>query len=142
MPQSLAFMTETSPTAFDWSHESFASLFGLVAKGQLESVARHLADLEQSGMDKALAWNSCSIQLCQAAMAYIRSFVVMEFAKSIQTTSMSNGVKMVMDRLFQLFAIQWILRFSGDFVLHSGMQVFESQEKKSFFTIESFSHVI
>jgi hypothetical protein len=47
----------------------------------------------------------------------------MENAKIFLTTKLSPPVKRVLRQLFDLMAVWWILKYSGDFQIHAGLKL-------------------
>ena len=54
-------------------------------------------------------------------MAHTRYFVMSEHALALASLDMSKPVKKIMTQMYQIMAISWISKYSGDFQIHAGL---------------------
>ncbi|XP_078699304.1 peroxisomal acyl-coenzyme A oxidase 1-like [Branchiostoma floridae x Branchiostoma belcheri] len=84
-------------------------------------MVRHAALQVQSEMQKGKsqedAWNSCSVLLIKAAQAHVHSFVVRNFAETVQTVEVEESVRAVLTSLCQLYSLYGITEHAGDFLM-------------------------
>ncbi|KAI8488215.1 Peroxisomal acyl-coenzyme A oxidase 1 [Branchiostoma belcheri] len=84
-------------------------------------MVRHAALQMQSEMQKGKAredaWNSCSVLLIKAAQAHVHSFVVRNFAETVQTVEVEESVRAVLTSLCQLYSLHGITEHAGDFLM-------------------------
>jgi len=57
------------------------------------------------------------------SMSHIRAFVIWQFENFINRKEMSEPVKQVLEQLFEVQAIVWIMKHSGDFFRFAGIKV-------------------
>ncbi|XP_078619508.1 peroxisomal acyl-coenzyme A oxidase 1-like [Branchiostoma floridae x Branchiostoma japonicum] len=70
----------------------------------------------QKGKAREEAWNSCSVLLIKAAEAHVHSFVVRNFAETVQTVEVDESVRAVLTSLCQLYSLYGITEHAGDFL--------------------------
>ncbi len=97
-----------------------AKLFQNVSKGQLIQAIKKL-DQISVGQRPEDSWNQMSIQLTECAMAHVRCFVIAENASALYSHNLSGEVRKVLQQLFHVMSIWWILKYSGDFQVHGGL---------------------
>ncbi|XP_061474753.1 peroxisomal acyl-coenzyme A oxidase 2 [Rhineura floridana] len=82
----------------------------------VRNAATKLQTLVQSGIAQHEAWNRCSVQLAQGAMAHSHYIVVEKFVKALETFGKEVAIQRVLKHLCDLFALHGILSNMGDFV--------------------------
>ncbi|CAI5767619.1 peroxisomal acyl-coenzyme A oxidase 2 [Podarcis lilfordi] len=80
------------------------------------NAAVKLQGLVQQGMAQHDAWNRCSVQLAQAAMAHSQYIVVGKFVKALETFGKEAAIQRVLKHLCDLYALHGIFSDLGDFV--------------------------
>ncbi|GFS19859.1 acyl-coenzyme A oxidase [Elysia marginata] len=84
------------------------------ATASAEANARLKAQRAQ-GRSEADAWNASSQLLVQAALAFSHAFTVRAFIESVRNAKFHKSLESVMTQVATLYALDGILRFSGDF---------------------------
>ncbi len=97
--------------------------FQLVSTRLLLSALKSLDDKLARGVRAEDAWNQTSIELAYCSMSHMRAFVMDQFAKALQKSTISLELKSVLTLLFQIMALTWINKFGGDFARFGGLQV-------------------
>ncbi|XP_042303823.1 peroxisomal acyl-coenzyme A oxidase 2-like [Sceloporus undulatus] len=82
----------------------------------LRSAAIKLQSLIQLGTTQHEAWNRCSVQLAQAAMAHSHYIVVEQFVKALQWYEEELAIHRILKRLCDLFALHGMYLNMGDFM--------------------------
>ena len=68
--------------------------------------------------------NATSVELTHLSLSHIRAFVIEQYADVLMTNErMSQPIKNILTQLFQILAISWMMKFSGDFMRHSQLKV-------------------
>jgi len=94
-----------------------------VSKGLILSALKSLDEKLSSGLRPEDAWNQTTVQLVYSSMSHMRAFVIQQYAKTLQRSDISSPLKCVLSTLFEIMALTWINRHSGDFVRFGGLQV-------------------
>ncbi|KAH0630288.1 hypothetical protein JD844_013186 [Phrynosoma platyrhinos] len=82
----------------------------------LQSAVIKLQSLVQLGIAQHEAWNRCSFQLAQAAMAHSHYFVVEQFVKALQRYEEEVAIHRILKHLCDLFALHGMYLNMGDFM--------------------------
>ncbi|XP_053151016.1 peroxisomal acyl-coenzyme A oxidase 2 isoform X2 [Hemicordylus capensis] len=82
----------------------------------LRNAAVKLHTLVQLGIAQHEAWNICSVQLAQAAMAHSHYIVVEMFVKAVEKLEKEAAIQRILKHLCDLFALHGIFSNTGDFV--------------------------
>ncbi|XP_012935860.1 peroxisomal acyl-coenzyme A oxidase 1 isoform X1 [Aplysia californica] len=85
------------------------------AARMISEAGARLAEQQKKGMKPAEAWNNSSQLLVEAAMAFCQTFAVRAFVETVQEAKLQPSLKAVLVQLCQLFAVQGILKYSGQF---------------------------
>ncbi|XP_054834642.1 peroxisomal acyl-coenzyme A oxidase 2-like [Eublepharis macularius] len=83
---------------------------------KVENAAIKLQTLIQSGTAQHEAWNLCSVQLAQAAMAHSHYIVVQNFVKALEKFEEEFHIQRILKHLCDLFALHGIFSNMGDFL--------------------------
>ncbi|XP_066266325.1 peroxisomal acyl-coenzyme A oxidase 1-like [Branchiostoma lanceolatum] len=118
----VAYLSAVQPSPVA-GNKNMSDLGTLVAAFQHRAarMVRHAAMQMQNEMQKgkarADAWNSCSVLLIKAAEAHVHSFVVRNFAETVQTVEVDESIRAVLMSLCQLYSLHGITEHAGDFLM-------------------------
>ncbi|XP_050519552.1 probable peroxisomal acyl-coenzyme A oxidase 1 [Diabrotica virgifera virgifera] len=94
------------------------------AAGKIELANRRINERVRKGMAYEDAWNNTSIELVQAAELHGRTLIVEIYLATIQKLKqrVSTELMTVLDQLLQLYAVDTILRCTGDILKFTEVQ--------------------
>lgn len=94
------------------------------AAGKLDLANKRINERVKKGMAYEDAWNMTSIELVQAAEMHGRIFLVNTFIISVQNfkSKVSQELWIVLDQLLQLYAVNTILKYTGDVLKFTELQ--------------------
>ncbi|XP_025091952.1 peroxisomal acyl-coenzyme A oxidase 1-like [Pomacea canaliculata] len=84
------------------------------ARRMVHEVGQKLQTAAEEGKKSHEAWNSNSVELSAAAVAFAQAYIVKVFTDTV--SRMEGKVKAVMTSLCQLYALDGIIRYLGDFM--------------------------
>uniref|UniRef100_A0A6J0TYC2 Acyl-coenzyme A oxidase n=1 Tax=Pogona vitticeps TaxID=103695 RepID=A0A6J0TYC2_9SAUR len=94
----------------------YADAYRQRAFRMLRKAANKLQMLVQSGIAQYDAWNRCSVQLAQAAMAHSHYIVVEKFVEALERFGQEAGIQRILKHLCDLFALHGIHSEMGGFM--------------------------
>ncbi|XP_044307997.1 peroxisomal acyl-coenzyme A oxidase 2 isoform X2 [Varanus komodoensis] len=96
--------------------EIYSDAYRQRAYRTVRNAAAKLQMLVQSGIAQHEAWNKCSVQLAQAAMAHSHYIVVEKFVQGLEKYKKEAAIYRILKQLCDLFALNGMLANLGDFM--------------------------
>ncbi|XP_059081404.1 probable peroxisomal acyl-coenzyme A oxidase 1 [Tigriopus californicus] len=122
LPESMKYLRARDSSSTCTTIRGLVLLFQTTARNMALKAQLALKANEKTASHKAYAWNQTTVQLSLAALATVRAHVVSEFATAVENPSISEPLRNILRDLFELLALAWIQRFSGDFLQYGGAQ--------------------
>uniref|UniRef100_A0A1B6C2C4 Acyl-coenzyme A oxidase n=1 Tax=Clastoptera arizonana TaxID=38151 RepID=A0A1B6C2C4_9HEMI len=125
MPPTVKYL-QNKPAAKIWENKLPCVLkaFETVAAGLIEYSAANMDRKIKSGISPEEAWNETSVQLVRCAEAHCRSFIIHTFNQMLIDTKkqLSAPLHLVLTQLCELYAVYWLLKNLGDFLMFSNLR--------------------
>lgn len=125
IPETVKYLQRKQSTQrWDNSLQCLVEAYHDVANGQINNSIRHLERQTRDSVAPEIAWNESSLHLVKCAEAHARAFIVQTFVDTLENlrTSISVHLHIVLTQLCELYAVYWILKNLGEFLMFSNMK--------------------
>ncbi|BES92692.1 unnamed protein product [Nesidiocoris tenuis] len=125
MPPTTSYLADGNPSRLPWSNttSSLLKAYREVARALVSETSEKVEQLVAAGTIPELAANQYSIQLAQCAEAHCRLFLVEKFWETVKNSKVSQPLKKMLTHLFHLYAVYYLLKQLGLFLMYSNVKV-------------------
>lgn len=124
MSPTVKYLERVSERKLPWTNDlvSLVSAYYQTATGLIRDVTERVNKRVSDGHVPEEVWNHYSNLLVLASEAHGRAFLVQRFCDVLSDTSISQPLRNVLGALCELYAVYWLLKNLGHFLVHSNIR--------------------